>query len=114
LEKRKLGNLGEKLAEKFLRKNKYKIIERNFRSRFGEIDIIALEAGCLVFLEVKTRWSKEFGPPEEALTNWKIRRIIKTAEHYKGLHPELPEASRVDVVAIEMPDKVRLIKNITG
>ncbi|MFZ5366396.1 MAG: YraN family protein [Patescibacteria group bacterium] len=119
-----LGILGEDLAVKFLKKNGYKILQRNFRSKFGEIDIIAQDPSAgsgqvLVFVEVKTRWSKSFGPPEEAITPWKIRRIIKAGEYYKMLHPELPEALRLDAVCLDLSPtgrvgKIKIIKNITG
>lgn len=110
------GNLGERIAGEFLKKKGYKILGRNFRSKFGEIDIIAQEAGALVFVEVKTRWSKKFGAPEEAVTPWKLRSIIKTGEYYKLLHPNTPTLLRIDVVALEIEESkrsARLIKNVT-
>jgi putative endonuclease len=117
------GKLGEKLAVKLLQKKGLKILEKNFRSKVGEIDIIALESSkepTLVFIEVKARWTKEYGPPEEAVTPRKIRSIIKTGQYYSHLHPELPKALRVDVVSIDFTQahppetaKVRLIKNVT-
>ncbi len=118
MRRKPLGKLGEKLALKQLKNNDYQILERNFRSRYGEIDIIAQEGDVLVFVEVKTRTSRKFGPPEEAITPWKIERIIKTGQEYKNLHPNSPEAMRIDVVAIELSssgetEKTRLIKNIT-
>ena len=115
--KQNLGLIGEKLAVRLLQKKGYKILEKNFRCKLGEIDIIALEEDTLVFVEVKTRWSKSFGEPEEAVTPRKIHSIIKTGQYYKLLHPELPEALRIDVVAVDLTEsagKVRLIKNITG
>lgn len=92
---------------------------------FGEVDIIALDPSAgsgqdtLVFIEVKTRWSKSFGPPEEAITPWKIRRIIKAGQYYKLFHPESPEALRIDVVAIDLSPtgevgEIKIIKNITS
>jgi len=114
--KQNLGGIGEKLAVNLLQKKGYRILEKNFRSKLGEIDIIALEEDTLVFVEVKTRWSKSFGLPEEAVTPRKIRSIIKTGQYYKLLHPELPEALRIDVVAVDLVKnngKVRLIKNVT-
>ncbi len=80
----------------------YKIIGRNFRSRFGEIDIIALDADSLVFVEVKARWSKKFGSPEEAVTFQKLQKIRKTGEYYSLTHPSLPQKLRIDVVALEI------------
>lgn len=119
MKKKSLGRLGEELAVKQLKNNGYRILEQNFRSKFGEIDIIAQEGGDLVFIEVKTRWSKSFGPPEEAITPWKIQHIIKAGEYYKLLHPETPEALRIDAVAVDLSsegkiERVEILKNITG
>ena len=62
--KRGYGESGEEYALTLLKNNGYQIIQRNFRSKIGEIDIIALQSGNLVFIEVKTRWSAKFGKPE--------------------------------------------------
>lgn len=114
-----LGILGEDLAVKFLKKNGYKILQRNFRSKLGEIDIVAQEKDVLVFVEVKTRWSEKFGLPEEAITPWKIRSIIKTGQYFKLLNPDFPESLRIDLVAIELTSwgklkRIEIIKNISG
>lgn len=116
-----LGKKGEEIAARFLQKQGYRILERNFKKRYGEIDIVALDPstagqGTLVFVEIKTRFSSEFGPPEEAVTPWKLRQIAKTGEFYKMLHPELPDLMRIDVVAVELTadsqvKDIRLIKN---
>lgn len=113
------GKEGEDLAASHLKSLGYKILERNFKKRYGEIDIIAQDEDTLVFVEVKTRWSKRFGPPEEAVTPWKLKSIIRTAQYYKMLHPELPESLRIDVVAVDLcaqgrEKRIRLIKNATG
>lgn len=100
------GRLGEDIASKFLVQKGYKIITRNFKSRFGEIDLIAIKANVLVFVEVKTRWSDKFGSPVEAVTPWKILKIRKTAEYYTMLNPNLPERQRIEVVAIEVEDDI--------
>lgn len=115
---RDLGILGEDLACDFLKKNGYKILTRNFRSKFGEIDIVAQEKDTLVFVEVKTRWSKSFGPPEEAITPWKVRKMIKASQYYKLLHPCSLELMRLDAVAIEMDsagrlERIEIIKNLS-
>ena len=99
-----LGKLAEDFAVKLLTKKGYKVIERNFRSRFGEIDIIALKEEILVFVEVKARWSTKFGKPEEAVTPSKIWKIGRTGEYYSLLHPNLPKKLRIDVVALEIKD----------
>jgi len=121
---RDLGILGEELACDFLKKNGYQILTQNFRSKFGEIDIVALDPSAsseqvLVFVEVKTRWNKSFGSPEEAITPWKIRSIIKTGQYFKLLHSQTPELLRLDAVVIEMNkegkvSRMEIIKNLTS
>lgn len=116
-----LGDRGENLASDLLQKNGYKILTRNFRSKFGEIDIVALDPQvrppALVFVEVKTRWSQAFGTPEEAITPWKIKNIIKAGQYFKLLHPETPGSLRIDAVVIEMSEgkvqRSEIIKNLT-
>ena len=70
-----LGIYGEKLALKYLKKQKYKILEKNFRCALGEIDIVAKDGGFLVFVEVKTRSSNAFGEPMEAVDFYKQRKL---------------------------------------
>lgn len=119
MRKKSLGNLGENLALKHLKNKGYKFLERNFRSKFGEIDLICQDSQTLVFVEVKTRFSKDYGNPEEAVTQVKINSIIKTGQYFSLLHPSLPESLRIDVVAINLePETTKLlslkhIKNIT-
>lgn len=112
------GNFGEDLASKFLRDKGYILIERNFRSIYGEIDIVAQDGDVLVFIEVKTRTDNQFGSALEAITPWKIKKIIRTAQYYKIIHPQLPEQLRIDAVTIDFCQsggpKVELYKNITG
>lgn len=81
-EKRILGAGGEEKAAKYLKKNGYKILERNFKCRFGEVDIIAEKDGAVAFIEVKTRSSDYFGAPNEAVDKRRQFRYIKTAEYY--------------------------------
>lgn len=99
------GNKGEEIATQFLEKRGYRIIARNFRTRNGEIDIIATNKKTLVFIEVKTRLSTDFGTPLEAITPWKMKALIRTAEFYKITHANLPELMRIDAIAITLePD----------
>lgn len=95
------GRRAEDFASKLISSRGYRIIERNFRSAFGEIDIIATKEDTLVFVEVKARWSRKFGAPEEAVTSTKLWKIRKTGEYYSILHPELPKKLRIDVVALD-------------
>lgn len=97
-----LGKLAEDYAVKLLISNGYKVIDRNFRSKFGEIDIIATLRDVLIFVEVKARWSQKFGLPEEAVTRQKLWKIRRTGEYYCLLHPQLPKKLRIDVVALEI------------
>lgn len=112
------GKLGEDFAVSYLQKQGYKILQRNFYSKFGEIDIIALDDNTLVFVEVKTRWSKEYGYPEESITPRKIKHLIKAAQYFKLVNPNTPQIMRIDVVAIEVESgvvgKIRVIKDVTG
>jgi putative endonuclease len=108
-----LGREGEDRAAKFLAKRGYRILERNYRTRSGEIDLIALDRGVVVFVEVKTRTSNAFGAPELAVTPQKQRRMLKAAlgyMKYRKLH-QVP--CRFDVVAISgaAGPEVELIQN---
>ncbi len=113
------GNWGERLAEQHLQNKGYRIIARNFKKRYGEIDLIALHNQTLIFVEVKTRWNQSHGTPEEAITPWKIKTLVKTAHYFKLLHPELPDGMRMDAVAVEINEdnsisRIEHIQNITG
>lgn len=93
--------LGENAACQHLIKKGYKILERNFRKGYGEIDIIALDKKTLVFIEVKTRSTTLYGTPFEAISPYKLRLLIKGAEFYRYiLHPELPEDMRIDAIGV--------------
>jgi len=100
--KRRLGELGERYAQELLKKQGYKLIERNFRSPLGEIDLIAQDKDVLVFVEVKTRWSRKFGLPEESVTPRKVNKIKRIIEYYLLSHKYLAKKLRIDVVAIEV------------
>lgn len=107
MKNKEVGDLGEKLARRQLKRAGYKIIAANYRAPQGEIDLIAGKKGFLVFVEVKCRHGDEFGPPEEAVTALKRRHIIRAAQHY--IQHEAPQTSdwRIDVVAIELDDRDR-------
>ena len=108
------GSYAEQLAKWRLRLSGYKIIEMNYRTRIGEIDIIARQGGELVFVEVKSRRSGNAGSPEEAVTDRKVDTISKVALTYlteKGLN-DVP--ARFDVVAVDLSRKrprIRVIKD---
>ncbi len=96
----KLGFMGENLAATYLEKSGYIIKERNFRTRTGEIDIVATKDDQLVFIEVKTRSSLNCGEPIEAIDMKKLRRLYKLGEEYKAQERHYYSKSRVDVVEV--------------
>lgn len=96
---KKLGQIGEGIAVSFLEEKGYRIIERNFRNAFGEIDIIAWDNNVLSFVEVKTRESVEFGLPFESVHQVKKRKIARVALSYLKRFEELPQC-RFDVLSI--------------
>ena len=97
-----LGKTGETIASDFLKKNGYTILTRNYRRRFGEIDIIAREGDYLVFIEVKTRTGTSHGHPLEAITLRKQRQISKVAQCYLAEKNLFDTTARFDVVSIVM------------
>ena len=119
MKRRDTGILGEKLARDFLRKRGYRIREANYRCPEGEIDLIAQHKDYLVFIEVRTKRSLEFGSPEESITPAKRERLRTVASRYQQTHSNLPQLWRIDVVAIELdqkgkPSRIELIENAVG
>lgn len=110
MERRELGAWGEERAAKYLRSKGYTILERNFRCRAGEIDIIALRGGVIAFVEVKLRRDSEFAEAREFVTPAKQRRVILTAEYWLVSHrTELQP--RFDVIEIYAPYGERTLSN---
>lgn len=112
------GDLGENLACEYLKKQGYQILERNYLIRGGEIDIVAQDGEYLVFIEVKTRYTHEFGPPLESITPWKIKSLLKTALFYVVKIKWGNKPYRLDVVSVDFLEdrddpKIELVKNIT-
>ena len=119
MKRRDTGILGEKLAADFLRERGYKIVETNYRCPEGEIDIVARHGDFLVFVEVRTRRSQQFGSPEESITLAKKERMRLAAARYRETHDDLPELWRIDVLAVELdrrrqPSRMELIENAVG
>jgi putative endonuclease len=98
--RRSLGVSGEDLAAGILEKQGYQIIERNYRTPRGEIDLVARHDGALVFIEVKTRTSERFGTPQEAVHEAKQERLRLLAEYYLQQREPGDVTVRFDVVAI--------------
>jgi putative endonuclease len=116
--KQDVGKKGEDIAVSFLKDKGYKIIDRNFRIRGGEVDIVAIDQNVLVFIEVKTCKSSQSGTPFEAISSWKLHALIKTAQFYKYTHHGLPESMRIDAVSVVLAkdntiSSLELVKNIS-
>ncbi|MGD9118685.1 MAG: YraN family protein [Dehalococcoidia bacterium] len=119
MKRRETGILGEKLAKDYLKKRGYRIRQSNYRCPEGEVDIIAEHGDYLVFVEVKTRRSLEFGRPEESITAEKRERLRAVAAHYQQTHDKLPQQWRIDVMAIELdsknkPSRIEHFENAVG
>jgi len=99
-----LGVRGETIAAAYLKGQKFTIIERNFRCKAGEVDIIARDGNSFVFVEVKTRSNLSFGPPQLALTPFKQRQISKAALTWLAMKKLFGANARFDVIAILLPD----------
>ena len=106
----RLGEMGERLAADHLEARGYHIRERNFRCREGEIDIIAEKDGCLAFVEVKTRRGSSMGSAAESVTPGKAVRILRAAETYSQDRTDLPADCRIDVVAVDLTPRGRLLR----
>jgi len=102
-----LGQRGERAAERYLRRKGYIIVARGQRMRLGEIDLIAVDRGTLVFVEVKTRQSHEAGHPVEAITEHKQEKLTNLALVYMKRHDLLETPARFDVVAVTWPESGR-------
>lgn len=102
--RRGLGARGEREAERFLRRRGYRIVARGARDRLGEIDLIAIDQGTIVFVEVKTRTSHAMGHPGEAVDLRKQRQLTRVALAFLKRHDLLEYPARFDVIAITWPE----------
>lgn len=96
----KLGERGEALAWNFLRKRGYAILEKNYRIRLGEIDIIAQKEGAIVFIEVKTRRNHAFGSPEEAIDHRKRLKLARVSQAYLQTKKWEEKPARFDILSL--------------
>ena len=111
-----LGAFGEQVATEYLKKRGYEILQLNYRCSVGEIDIVARDGDSLVFVEVRTRSSRQFGTPEESVTPAKQAKLIELAESYLQEHQISNQTWRIDVVAVEVDrrnkiSRIELIEN---
>ena len=107
-----LGQKGEKVASQYLEKMGYTIVSRNYKSSYGEIDIIAKDKNELVFVEVKTRCSKKYGEAREAVNEPKKKHIKKAATYYIYKHRLENELIRFDVMEVYAKENEFQIKQI--
>ena len=109
-----LGSRGERAAEKYLRSNGYRIVKRNFRAAGAEIDLVAMDGGVLVFVEVKTRRGIDAGAPHEAVDERKQKQIRRAAELFATLYREDEIEMRFDIVAVDASGErleIELLRN---
>jgi putative endonuclease len=97
-----IGDRGEQIAVRFLQEKGYRYLEKNYTSRYGELDLVMMDFDVVVFVEVKTRTSQTFGFPEEAVTPVKLERIVNAGLEWLQSHPDLPDDWRVDVIAVQL------------
>ncbi len=101
---RLLGDKGERLAARYLKKQGFRIIAWNYKNQFGEIDLIAVDGDQVVFVEVKTRKSNYFGEPVEAVGYAKQKKLTKLALAYLKRHKLLDRSARFDIIGIIWPE----------
>lgn len=104
MNRKSLGTHGEELAAKMIADKGYTILHRNFRCRFGEIDIVASDGDAVIFIEVKTRSNKKFGEAEEAVDLRKQKKIRQVAEYYLMQNHGLSQKCRFDVYSVYLDD----------
>ncbi len=107
--RKKLGAWGESVAAHHLEAEGYQIVERNWRCRHGEIDLVVRAGSEWVFVEVKTRRGREMGSPEEALTSYKSKKLIQLAQIYLADH-DLDVDWRIDLIAVELDRSGKLLR----
>ncbi len=99
------GRQGENIAGEFLKNKGYTILERNWRTPYGEIDIVARKRESVVFVEVKTRASRSLGPPEISITARKARHMRDAAQYYIQQHPDMEADWQIDLITIQLKSR---------
>jgi len=108
IDNKEKGRIGEELATKYLKSNGYNVLERNYRTNMGEIDIIAIKSNLLIFIEVKTRTSTYFGYPYEAVNIKKQDKIIKTSWMYMKQKKLFDYQVRYDIIEVFLTKKYKI------
>lgn len=96
-----IGKWGENVAAEYLRNRGWAIAARNYRTPYGELDIVARKGGTVLFIEVKTRTSDAYGMPEESISPSKAKHLLESAQHYLQQNSLEDTDWRVDVIAIQ-------------
>jgi len=107
-----VGKAGEEAARSYLQRRGYRVVEANYRSRFGEIDLIAFQGSTLVFVEVRCRTGSSFGLPEESVTPEKMRRLQKAALSYMQLRFGREVACRFDLIAVLLDGESMAVQDL--
>ncbi len=107
--RRDLGGFGERVARAHLEAKDYRILATNFRTREGEVDIVAQQGATVAFVEVKTRRGDAMGSALEAVDARKARRLLLAADAFVVQHPDLPEGRRIDLIAIDLDPAGRVL-----
>ncbi|MDF1520058.1 MAG: YraN family protein [Brevefilum sp.] len=110
---KEIGNKGEKIAVDYLIDKGYLLLDRNYHTRYGELDLVMFENEMIVFVEVKTRTSASFGTPEEGITPSKLDHLQNAGLLWLQAHPESPDDWRIDAVSIllQKNGKIRDIRH---
>lgn len=106
-DRRHVGQAAEEAAADYLEQVGYRILVRNHRSRLGELDVVALDGSCIVFVEVRAKRSARFGTAEESVSPAKQRRLVRLAGEFLGRMGLSGRECRFDVVAVEMDENAR-------
>ena len=112
--RKRLGQEGEDLAAGFLRNKGYKLVERNYRCKTGEVDLIVLDRKVVVFVEVKTRSDHSFGTPFEAVEGRKQRKMIQAAQYFLHEHKLDQRDARFDVVGVSWRGDQPVVEHIVN
>jgi len=99
--RKQLGDRGEEIAAGMLERAGFAVVERKWRCRQGEIDLVAMREGLCLFVEVRARRSSTMGTAAESITPRKRKHLLAAVASYEGLHPELPDERRIDLITLD-------------
>ena len=108
---KKIGNIGEKIAANYLQNQGYQLLDQQYTTRYGELDLVMFESGSVIFVEVKTRTTDTFGMPETSITPEKLERIQNAGLLWLQEHPEINDFWRIDVISVIL-DHYNKVKDV--